>query len=170
MKGNAQLICYVVLLLCAAFSGTTYYGYTWIGELKENLETLTNEYNELNKETSMMNEKVKAFKKAFEELDKLKVGVGENVDFYSEAQQAINRGGAKVLSNVPNLAKDGRISMKMSFTGDYYSLMKAFAELRGLPNVVRVVTMDVGHFGTAAPDIYINNELKADVLVEALNR
>ena len=166
MNRKAQAICFFVLLLCAAFSATTFYGYNYMTGLKDELESLTKEYNGLNNETSMMLQRKQAFNKAFEELDKLKVGVGENVDFYSEAQQAIRRGGSRVLSNSPNPPKGGRISMRMSFTGDYYSIMKALAELRGLPNVVRVVTLNLA---STQPDIYVNSEIKADIMLEALS-
>jgi hypothetical protein len=136
-----------------------------ITELKTEYETLTDEYNGLNSQTTMMVQRKQAFINAFNELDKLKVGVGENVDFYDEAQQAIRRGGARVLSSTPNAPRDGRISMKMTFMGDYYMIIKAFAQLRGLPNVVRVVNLSLS---STNPDTSVNSEIKADVLLEAL--
>jgi hypothetical protein len=142
-----------------------YFAHKEIAKLKVELETLTDEYNGLNKETTMMVQRKQAFINAFNELDKLKVGVGENVDFYYEAQQAIHRGGARALSNTPNAPKDGRISMKMTFIGDYYSIIRAFAELRGLPNVVRVVNLSLA---STNPDTSVNSEIKADVVIEAL--
>ena len=165
MNRNAILICFIVVILCAVFSATTYYGYNYTEGLKEELDTLTKEYNGLNSETSLMVQRKQAFVDAFKELDKLKVGIGENVDFYSEAQLAIRRGGSNVLSNSPNPSKGGRRSMKMTFTGDYYSIMRALAELRGLPNVVRVVTLNLT---STNRDIYVNSELKADIVLEAL--
>jgi hypothetical protein len=163
---RAGMICGFVFLLCVAFCATIYFGYNKITVLKEELESLTDEYNGLNRETTMMVQRKQAYISAFNELDKLKVGVGQNVDFYSEAQQAILRGGARVLSNSPNAPKDGRISMKMSFIGDYYSIIKAFAELRRLPNIVRVVTLNLA---STNPDTSVVSEVKADVLLEALS-
>ena len=165
MNRNALLICFFVVILCAIFSGTTYYGFNYTEELKENLESITEEYNGLNIETTLMVQRKQVFVDAFKELDKLKVGIGENVDFYSEAQLAIRRGGANVLSNSPNPPKGGRRTMKMIFTGDYYAIMRALAELRGLPNVVRVVTLNLT---STNRDIYVNSEIKADILLEAL--
>jgi len=163
MNRNANFICFFVIVLCAAFCGVIYLGNEHMSKLKEELESLTNEYNGLQEETNMMVQRRRAYVNAFNELDKLKVGIGENVDFYSEAQQAIRKGGARVLSNSPNPPRGGRISMRMSFIGDYYSVMKALAELRGLPNVVRVVSLTL-----KAPNIS-SNEINADVLLEALS-
>jgi len=166
MNRNARIICVFVLLLITAFSATTYYGYDYMTGLKDKLESLTIEYNGLYNETSVMGLRKQVFEDAFRELDKFKVGIGESVAFYSEAQQAIRRGGARVLSNSPNEPKGGRRSMKMSFSGDYYSIMKALAELRGLTNVVRVVTLNLA---STNPDVHVNSEIKADVLLEALS-
>lgn len=162
---NVQLICFFVILLCAVLCTSIYLGHKRIAELKIEYESLTYEYNGLNTETTNMVQRKQAFINAFSELDKLKIGVGENVDFYDEAQQAISRGKARVLSNSPNPPKDGRISMKMSFLGDYYSIIKAFAELRGLPNVVRVTSVSMS---TTDPDTSVNSEIKADVVLETL--
>lgn len=165
MSNRANLICLIIILLCAALCASLYFGDKILEELKVDYKNLTNEYNSLDKETTDMTQRIKAFNDAFSELDKLKVGVGENVDFYDEAQLAISRGGARVLSNSPNAPRDGRISMKMSFIGDYYSIIKAFAELRGLPNVVRVISVSMS---STNPDTSVNSEIKADVVLEAL--
>ncbi|MCL2767369.1 MAG: hypothetical protein FWE49_01365 [Synergistaceae bacterium] len=164
MKSNEKLICIIVLILCAAFSGTTYYGYAYINDLRQQLQTLTNEYNDLAQDTTTMERRKQEFEKAFTQLDILKVGVGGNVDFYSEAQKAISRGGARVLANSPNPLKGGRRSMSMTFTGDYYAIMKALAEIRGLPNVVRVVSLNLASIDPKD----VNSEIKAEVVLEAL--
>jgi len=166
MSRNVNIICFLVFTFCATLIGAIYYGNEQIEELKVQLENLTRDYNGLNNETQMMEQRKRVYITAFNELDKLRVGVGENVDFYSEAQQAIRRGGARVLSNSPNPIKDGRISMKMSFIGDYYSIIRAFAELRGLPNVVRVVTVSLA---STNPDTSVISEMTAEVLLEALS-
>jgi hypothetical protein len=155
-----------VLLLCIIVISLVYWGSGKINDLKTELETLTIEHNALNNETDMMIQRKQAFLNAFSELEKLKVGVGANVDFYSEAQQAIRRGGARVLSNAPNPPRDGRISMRMTFTGDYYAIIRAFAELRGLPNVVRVVTVNLA---STNPDTSVISEMRAEVLLEAVS-
>ena len=166
MNRNANIICLIIFVLCAGFSATTYYGRNYVSGLKSDLQSLTNQFNALSRETTMMVERRQAYINAFNELDKLKVGIGENVDFYSEAQQAIRRGGARVLSNAPNPPRDGRISMRMSFSGDYYSIIRALAELRGLPNVVRVVTLNLA---STNRDISMNSEIRADIMLEALS-
>ena len=165
MSRNVNIICFLVLLFCITIASSIYYAQRTITELKIDFENLTFEYNGLSSETTMMAQRKQAFKEAFTELEKLKVGVGENVDFYYEVQQAIHRGGARALSNAPNPPRDGRISMRMSFVGDYYAIITAFAELRGLPNVVRVVTMSLS---PTNPDRSVNSEIKADVLLEAI--
>ena len=165
MNRNVTLICFLVVLFCATVAGSIFFVQKTITELKIDYENRTSEYNGLSNETTIMEQRKQAFIAAFNELDKLKVGVGENVDFYHEVQQAIHRGGARALKNAPNQPKDGRISMKMSFIGDYYSIIKAFAELRGLPNVVRVVNMGLTPTNT---DRSVNSEIMVDVLLEAI--
>ncbi|MCL2146757.1 MAG: hypothetical protein FWH52_03015 [Synergistaceae bacterium] len=165
MSRNVNFICFLVVLLCLLVAASIFYAQTTIDKLKIEYENLTIAYNNLSDETTKMEQRKQAFINAFTELEKLKVGVGENVDFYYEVQQAIHRGGARALSNAPNPPKDGKISMRMSFVGDYYSIITAFAELRGLPNVVRVVTMNLS---PTNPDRSVNSEIRADVLLEAI--
>ena len=164
---RVQIICFVVVLLCAACGGATYFGYSHMAELKSSLESLTYEYNGLNQETTTMVQRRVVFQRAFDELARLRVGVGENVDFYSETQQAIHRGGARVLANAPNPPRDGRISMRMTFIGDYYAIMRALAELRELPNVVRVISLNLA--STNPDDIFTNSDIRADIMLEALS-
>jgi hypothetical protein len=163
---NVMFICFFILLICAGLSASVFFGQKKLAELKIEYESLTKTHNKLDVTTTNMNAKKQVFENTFEVLkERLKVGVGENVDFYDEAQQAIRRGGARVLSSTPNPPKDGRISMKMSFIGDYYTLIKAFAQLRELPNVVRVVNVSLS---SPIQDTSVNSEIKADVLLEAL--
>ena len=162
---NTQLICFIVLLLCAASSASIYFGQKKITDLKIQYELLTDEYNGLNSETKMMELRKQAYIDAFKELTKFKIDSSANVDFYSEAQQAIRRGGANVLSNAPNPPRDGRISMRMTFSGDYYSIIRAFAEIRGLPIVVRVVSVNMASTNN---DTSVNSEIQTDVVLETL--
>ena len=164
-SSNTKLICFFVLLICAACSASVYYGDKKITELKIQYELLTDEYNGLSNETKIMVLRRQVYIDAFKELTKFKIDSSANVDFYSEAQQAIRRGGANVLSNTPNPPRDGRISMRMTFSGDYYSIVKAFAELRGLPIVVRVVSVNMS---STNENTSVNSEIKTDVLIETL--
>ena len=163
---SVQLICMFIVLLCVALCASLYFGYYKIKELRLNYANLTKEYNGLSKRTTDMGMRKRAFTNAFNDLDKLKVGVGVNVDFFDETQKAITRGGAIVQSSSANAPKDNRISMKMSFIGDYYAIIRSFAELRGLTNVVRVVSVNMS---ATNKDTSVNSQIRADVLLEAMS-
>lgn len=152
-----------VILLIAALVGGTYYMNDRLSQLREQKESLSSQIAVLQSDTDSLLARKQVYTEAFAELERLRVGDGEagtGLDFYSEAQRAIRRGGSRIISNSPQAPAGGVIKMGMSFTGDYYSALRSLAELRALRNAVRVVSLQLSPVQPVG-DVQLNITLEA---------
>lgn len=145
MNRKPFVIAFAVILLCAGLTYTAYYFQEKVTLLREEQAQLTQRVSALERETDMLLARRQVYVAAFSELESMNIGGesggGSGVDFYSEAQQAVRRGGSTLISNSPGSSSGGRIKMRMTFSGDYYSTLRSLAELRSLRDAIRVVSM-----------------------------
>lgn len=153
------IVFFFVGLVCAL-----YYFQNRIVELREHQASLSTRLSDLEQETDLLLARRQAYTAAFNELDRLNIG-GEiggasGIDFYSEAQEAIKKGGSRIISNSPGRPAGGKITMGVSLTGDYYAILRSLSELRALRSAIRVVSMTLVPSQPAG-------DVKVDVMLEA---
>lgn len=165
MSRRCLITSLIIVFICIISSYSAYYLHEELKVLRTQSDELKIRQHALRQDTDLLMLRKQIYANAFRELDALQIGkitsAGSGIDFYSEAQVAIRKGGAQIISNSPNKAADGKMTMGMSFSGNYYDVMRSLAELRSLRNAVRVTTM------TLTPNATLPGNVRLDVVLES---
>lgn len=134
----------VILFFAGLFGAVYFLEKTAVSYLDEHAR-LHARFDELEAETDLLLAQKVLYSAAFKKIEGIDLFFeeGSRIDFYSEAQSAIQRGGSSIISNTPTSVAGGKINMGMNFTGDYYSALRSLAEMRTLNGVIRIASMNL---------------------------
>lgn len=134
----------IVMLFCSAL----YYG---VFVLRERLEVIKLEHAAVFERTKTLEAELiqnltqrNAYSASLAKLSKLPDW--NQFEFYSSVQQAVERSGASIFSTLSMNVREKnshKTMMEISFTGDYYDILKALSALKNIPDMAILSSLSI---------------------------